>query len=81
MRDQFGFRKVLVAATPFGAVVGLDAATGAPLWRRRLGLGDVTAGAQLFPVKLFVTRTAAEGVPEVVLVTQRRSTEVRWSRT
>lgn len=78
VRDQFGFRKVLVAATPFGSVVGLDGATGRELWRRLLG--DEAGGGQMYPLKIFVSKTAGEGGPEVVLVAQRRSEEVRSSR-
>ena len=47
VHDQFGFRRVLVAAMPFGVVIGLDAARGAVLMRCRLGLGDVPGGAAI----------------------------------
>lgn len=79
MRDQFGFRKVLLAATPFGSVVALDGVSGRPLWRRLLADGAGGEGAQMFPLKMYVHRTAAEGGPEVLLVAQRRSGEVRFS--
>ncbi|KAJ7212875.1 hypothetical protein B0H12DRAFT_377405, partial [Mycena haematopus] len=55
-RDAFGFKQVLVAATAYGSVFGLDTASGAILWTRVLGLGwagDGTGGT-VKPVKMFV---------------------------
>lgn len=77
-RDAFGFRQVIVAANDLGKIYGLDSSNGAVLWSRMLGLGwAAQVGAQIVPVKLFVVQTVADGgFPEVVLVTQRRASNV-----
>ncbi|EPQ55571.1 DUF1620-domain-containing protein [Gloeophyllum trabeum ATCC 11539] len=74
-RDTFGFRKVIVAATGFGKIYGLDSSTGDVLWSRILGLGwAAEVGAVIRPLKIYVTRTVADGdTPQVVVVTQRRA--------
>ncbi|KAH9942115.1 hypothetical protein B0H21DRAFT_526939 [Amylocystis lapponica] len=74
-RDEFGFRKIIVAATGHGKVYGIDSANGEIIWSRTFGLGWATAvGAQIIPVKLFATRTVSDGdTPQVVLVTQRKA--------
>ncbi|KAF8884531.1 hypothetical protein BD779DRAFT_1443085 [Infundibulicybe gibba] len=74
-RDTFGFRQVIVAATAFGKVYGIDSSNGEILWSRVLGLGwAAEVGGRIHPVKLFVTKTVSNGgSPEVVLVTQRRA--------
>ncbi|KAL1943370.1 hypothetical protein VTO73DRAFT_4445 [Trametes versicolor] len=74
-RDTFGFRKVIVAATSYGKVYGIDSANGEVLWSRVFGLGwAAQVGGQIIPAKLFVTRTVNDGeVPQVVLVTQRKA--------
>ena len=78
-RDAFGFRKVIVAATPYGKLYGLDSADGAVLWSRVFGLGwAAKVGGQVIPVKMFVTRTVGDGEsPQVVLVAQRKASNVR----
>ena len=77
-RDAFGFRQVIVAATAFGKVFGIDSSNGEILWSRVLGLGwAAEIGGRIHPVKLYVTRTVSDGGdPEVVLVTQRRADNV-----
>jgi len=77
-RDAFGFRQVIVAATPVGKVYGIDSSNGNILWSRVLGLGWAgEVGGKVIPVKLFVTRTVSDGeTPQVVLVTQRRAENV-----
>ncbi|KIK01760.1 hypothetical protein K443DRAFT_550803 [Laccaria amethystina LaAM-08-1] len=74
-RDAFGFRQVIVAATAFGKVFGIDSSNGEILWSRVLGLGwAAEIGGRIHPVKLYLTRTVSDGGdPEVVLVTQRRA--------
>ncbi|TFK65860.1 DUF1620-domain-containing protein [Pluteus cervinus] len=74
-RDAFGFRQIIVVATPYGKVYGLDSSNGAILWSRILGLGwAAEVGGQVHPVKLFVVKTVLDGGhPEVALVTQRRA--------
>ncbi|TBU24929.1 hypothetical protein BD311DRAFT_780673 [Dichomitus squalens] len=74
-RDAFGFRKVIVAATPYGKIYGIDSANGDVLWSRVFGLGwAAQVGGQIIPAKLFVTRTVNDGEsPQVVLVTQRKA--------
>jgi len=78
-RDTFGFRQVIVAATAFGKVFGIDSTNGEIIWSRVLGLGWADeVGGRIQPVKLFVTRTVSDGGdPEVVLVTQRHADNVR----
>jgi ER membrane protein complex subunit 1 len=76
-RDAYGLKKIIVAATPFGNVFGIDSSTGNVVWTRVFGLGwAAEVGGRVLPVKLFVTKSAAEGKPEVVLVTQRRAENV-----
>ncbi|KAF7979908.1 hypothetical protein HWV62_40304 [Athelia sp. TMB] len=80
-RDAFGFRQVIVAATSYGKVYGIDSSNGEILWSRVLGLGwAAEVGGTIIPVKLYNTRTVADvgedgeaGTPQVVLVTQRRA--------
>ncbi|KII83787.1 hypothetical protein PLICRDRAFT_147866 [Plicaturopsis crispa FD-325 SS-3] len=74
-RDAFGFKQIIVAATPHGKVFGLDSSTGDVLWSRVFGLGWASEiGGQVIPVKLYVTRTVSDGeTPQVVVVTQRRA--------
>ena len=77
-RDAFGFRQVIVAATPYGKLYGIDSANGEVLWSRVFGLGwAAQVGGQIIPAKLFVTRTVNDGEsPQVVLVTQRKANNV-----
>lgn len=78
-RDSFGFRKVIVAATAHGKVYGLDSANGAVLWSRVFGLGwAAEVGGHIIPVRIFTTREVADGdAPQVVVVTQRKASNVR----
>lgn len=77
-RDAFGFRQVIVAATVFGKVYGLDAGNGRVLWSRVLGLGwAAEVGANVQPVKLFVLGELNGSGPQVALVAQRRADNVR----
>ncbi|KAG0701659.1 hypothetical protein DFH29DRAFT_925728 [Suillus ampliporus] len=74
-RDAFGFRQIIVAATPYGKLFGIDSSNGRVLWSRVLGLGwAAKVGGTIIPIKMFVTRTVSdpEG-PQIVLVTQRRA--------
>ena len=77
-RDAFGFRKVIVAATSQGKLFGIDSANGEVLWSRIFGLGwAAQVGGQIIPAKMFTTRTVNDGEsPQVVLVTQRRASNV-----
>ncbi|KAF9473948.1 DUF1620-domain-containing protein [Pholiota conissans] len=74
-RDTFGFRQIIVAATVYGKVFGLDSSNGDIVWSRVLGLGWAEEiGGMIQPVKLFVVKTVSDGGdPEVVLVGQRRA--------
>jgi len=94
-RDPFGFHQIIVAATRFGKVYGIDSSSGKIIWSRILGLGWAEeVGGQILPVKLHLTKTVSDGGdPEVVLVAQRRADNVclmvdyivliyeRWHRT
>jgi outer membrane protein assembly factor BamB len=74
-RDAFGFRQIIVAATSYGKIFGIDSSDGRVLWSRVLGLGwAAKVGGAIIPTKIFVTRTVSdpEG-PQIVLVTQRRA--------
>lgn len=77
-RDTFGFRHIIVAGTAHGKVFGIDSTNGEILWSRVFGLGwAAKVGGRVTPVKLYVTKTVADGGdPEVVLVTQRRADNV-----
>ncbi|KAF8809912.1 DUF1620-domain-containing protein [Phlegmacium glaucopus] len=74
-RDTFGFRQIIVAGTAHGKVFGIDSSNGEILWSRVFGLGWAgEIGGRVVPVKVFVTKTVADGGdPEVVLVSQRRA--------
>ena len=78
-RDTFGFRQIIVAGTAHGKVFGIDSSNGEIVWSRVFGLGWAgEIGGRVVPVKLFVTKTVADGGdPEVVVVTQRRADNVR----
>ena len=78
-RDTFGFRQIIVAGTAQGKVFGIDSSNGEIVWSRVFGLGWAgEIGGRVVPVKLFVTKTVADGGdPEVVIVTQRRADNVR----
>ncbi|EKM76614.1 hypothetical protein AGABI1DRAFT_62973 [Agaricus bisporus var. burnettii JB137-S8] len=78
VRDEFGFRQIIVVATMFGKVYGIDSATGNVVWTRLLGLGwAANGGARLAPLKLYTFN--GEGVggegkgtrSDVVLIVQR----------
>ncbi|KAI5117724.1 hypothetical protein M0805_006209 [Coniferiporia weirii] len=72
-RDDFGFRKLIIAATNRGVVYAINSGNGAVVWSRILGLGwAAKVGGRHVPLKLFVTRTVGDGdSPRVVLITQR----------
>ncbi|EIW74996.1 DUF1620-domain-containing protein [Coniophora puteana RWD-64-598 SS2] len=74
-RDTFGFRQVIVAATSYGKLYGIDSSSGRILWSRVLGLGwAAKVGGRIIPVKIYTTRTVADAEgPRVVVVTQRRA--------
>lgn len=78
-RDEFGFKKIIVAATQHGKVFGIDSSNGHVVWSQILGLGPVaSAGGVITPVKMFVVRSVSDGeVPQVVLLTTRRGFDVR----
>ncbi|QRW23033.1 endoplasmic reticulum membrane protein [Rhizoctonia solani] len=71
-RDPFGFRKVLVVATGYGTLLGIDTAQGNVVWRKIIGVSS-TGPADVIPFKMFVTKSALEGPdPEVVLVAEKK---------
>ncbi|CAE6434911.1 unnamed protein product [Rhizoctonia solani] len=71
-RDSFGFRKMLVVATSYGTVLGIDTAQGTVVWRKIIGVSS-TGPADVVPFKMFVTKSALEGPdPEVVLVADKK---------
>ncbi|EMD34983.1 hypothetical protein CERSUDRAFT_116509 [Gelatoporia subvermispora B] len=74
-RDTFGFRKIIVAATPFGKIYGIDSANGRIVWSRVFGLGwAAKVGATVIPAKIFTLRTVGDGdKPQVALIAQRRA--------
>lgn len=79
-RDEFGFRKIIVVATEYGKLYGLDSSNGEIVWSRVFGLGwAVEVGGRIVPVKVFVVKVVGdEGGkgPEVVVVTQRVASNV-----
>lgn len=86
-RDEFGFRQIIVVATMFGKVYGLDSATGEVVWSRLLGLGwAAEVGGRIIPVKLFEFNGEGVGMndnrgervkSDVVIVAQRTADNVR----
>lgn len=79
-RDAFGFRKVIVAATPHGKVYGIDSANGEIVWSRVFGLGwAAEVGGQIIPVRIYTLSTIADGErATVAVVTQRRAKNVSY---
>ncbi|KAF7289031.1 hypothetical protein HMN09_01351100 [Mycena chlorophos] len=72
-RDVYGFHQVLVVATPYGSVSGIDTVTGAIIWTRVFGLGWANeVGGTVRPLKIFVLNGADEK-KEVVIIAQRRA--------
>ncbi|KAJ7066771.1 DUF1620-domain-containing protein [Mycena belliarum] len=73
-RDAFGFKQVLVAATAYGSVFGLDTASGAVLWTRVMGMGwaGEGVGGKVKPVKIYVLDNEGDG-KDVVLIAQRKA--------
>jgi hypothetical protein len=78
-RDEFGFKKIIIAATRHGKIFGIDSSNGHVVWSRILGLGLVASvGGVIAPVKMFTVKTVTDGeVPQVVLLTIRRGFDVR----
>jgi ER membrane protein complex subunit 1 len=78
-RDTFGFRQITVAGAANGKVFGIDSSSAEIVWGHVFGLGWAgEVGGRVVAVKLFVTKTAADGGDsEVVMVTQRRADNVR----
>ncbi|CAE6393262.1 unnamed protein product [Rhizoctonia solani] len=71
-RDPFGFRKMLVVATSYGTLLGIDTAQGTVVWRKIIGVSSI-GPADVTPVKMFITKSALEGPdPEVVLVAEKK---------
>lgn len=72
-RDVFGFRKMLVVATNYGTLIGVDTARGQVVWRRIVGISS-TGPADVIPYKLAIVKSALEGPnPEMVLVAERKA--------
>ena len=78
-RDEFGFKKIIVAATRHGKIFGIDSSNGHVVWSRILGLGLVaTAGGVIVPMKMFTVKSVLDGeVPQVVLLATRCGFDVR----
>ncbi|KAJ6617050.1 hypothetical protein B0H10DRAFT_1349440 [Mycena sp. CBHHK59/15] len=73
-RDAYGFKQVLVVATAYGTLFGLDTSSGAVLWTRVLGLGWAGHGVSgtVKPLKMFVLDGEGDG-KDVVLIAQRKA--------
>ena len=78
VRDTFGFRQLIIAATNRGVVYAISAGDGTVVWRRILSFGwAASVGARHVPLKLYVTQTVTDGEsPKVVLITQRLADNV-----
>ncbi|TFK18337.1 DUF1620-domain-containing protein [Coprinopsis marcescibilis] len=74
-RDAFGFRQIIVTATTYGKVFGIDSSNGNVLWSRSLGLGSaINVGGVVTPKKMYVIKTVSDGTdPEVVIIAERRN--------
>jgi ER membrane protein complex subunit 1 len=72
-RDPFGFKQVIVAATKYGKVFGIDSVSGDILWSRLLG-GTIT------PLKIFTTHRVGDihETPQVIILSQRIVANVRY---
>ena len=78
VRDEFGFRQLIIVATNRGVVYAISSGDGTVVWRRILSFGwAAEVGARHVPLKLFVTRLANDGdTPKIVLVSQRLADNV-----
>ena len=78
-RDEFGFKKIIVAVTQHGKIFGIDSSNGHVVWSRILGLGSVASiGGVIVPTKMFAVKTVSDGeVPQVVLLTAQHGFDVR----
>ena len=81
-RDEFGFKKIIVATTQHGKVFGIDSSNGHVVWSRILGFGPAAGvGGVITPEKMFVVKTVSDGeVPQVVLLASRRGSDVRLDK-
>lgn len=72
MCDTFGFQQIIMAATLYVKIFGINSSNGQVLWSRMLSLGwAAKVGGTIIPIKMFITWTVSnpEG-PQIVLVTQ-----------
>ncbi|KAJ7777155.1 hypothetical protein B0H16DRAFT_1879286 [Mycena metata] len=75
-RDAFGFKQVLVTATAYGSLFGLDTASGAVLWTRVFGLGWAgdSVGGVVKPLKIYVVEGEGESEgKDVVVIAHRKA--------
>ncbi|KAF7317656.1 hypothetical protein MKEN_00853200 [Mycena kentingensis (nom. inval.)] len=72
IRDAYGFRQILVVATSYGSVFGLDTAGGSIIWTRVFGSSD---GGDVQPSKIFVINGEDEK-KDVVILARRKSDNV-----
>ena len=65
-RHAFGFTQVIVAATAFGMIFGIDSSNGEILWSRVLGLGwAAEIGGRIHPVKLYMMLRAQSAMAAI----------------
>ncbi|CAE6459779.1 unnamed protein product [Rhizoctonia solani] len=63
---------MLVVATSYGTLLGIDTAQGTVVWRKIIGVSSI-GPADVTPIKLFITKSALEGPdPEVVVVAEKK---------
>ncbi|WVQ83875.1 hypothetical protein IAT38_006019 [Cryptococcus sp. DSM 104549] len=72
-RDQFGFRKLLIASTSKGKVFALDSSNGAIVWSRNLGLIS-ESGAELHLSDMWLVRDGEGGRAPLLAVVGIKTT-------
>ena len=69
VRDPFGFRQLIIAATEFGKIYAIDTSSGEIVWSRALGLGwagqpgpdGTVVGGHLDVSKIYVIKPVGSG--------------------
>ncbi|WWC87349.1 uncharacterized protein L201_002238 [Kwoniella dendrophila CBS 6074] len=73
-RDQFGFQKLLIAATVKGKLFAIDSSTGATVWSRNLGLTS-EKGSELEIVEMFNVRDGEGGREPMLTILATKSVD------
>ena len=78
MRDAFGFRKFIIAATSYGTVMAIDSTNGEVKWSQLLSISETTGMPMNVKMKMLVANAAEDlgKTPEVYLAVTHLTTKV-----